>query len=376
MKMRDAMLHLLLKQPFYGYVAASVTPSESEDVTTIKMINDSALKLLYNKEWYESISSEKAIGVIIHELLHIILMHPYRRERREKQLWTIACDMAVNEHISPDLLPEASVTVEAIAKEIREKIPRLKSAEFYYDVISKDESLFSFFEMKDNIRVVLKSGLELIANKEMEDESSEINKSALKSMLSELIEQAQFEGEIPGEISSLISDIYKTGDVNWRNVLRRFLTGKGKIIKKKSFKRESKRFEGLPGNKRTLGVEALIALDESGSISEKQLSQFYGELLKIKKLTGAVLSITRFDTVCTAPIPIERYIREKKRLKSGGTDYRPVFELADQMRVPLLIIFTDGEGTAPAGANQKVLWMIPQGGKRPSEYGHFVYYNA
>jgi predicted metal-dependent peptidase len=273
------------------------------------------------------------------------------------------------------LLPEASVTVEAIAKEIREKIPRLKSAEFYYDVISKDESLFSFFEMKDNIRVVLKSGLELIANKEMEDESSEINKSALKSMLSELIEQAQFEGEIPGEISSLISDIYKTGDVNWRNVLRRFLTGKGKIIKKKSFKRESKRFEGLPGNKRTLGVEALIALDESGSISEKQLSQFYGELLKIKKLTGAVLSITRFDTSCTAPVPIERYIREKKRQKNGGTDYRPVFELADQMRVPLLIIFTDGEGTAPAEANQKVLWMLPRGGKRPSEYGHFIYYD-
>lgn len=375
MKMCDAMLHLLLKQPFYGYVAASVTPSESEDVATIKMVNDSALKLLYNKEWYESISSEKAIGVIIHELLHIILMHPYRRESREKLLWTIACDMAVNEHISPDLLPEASVTVEAIAKDIREKIPKLKSAEFYYDVISKDESRFSFFELKDNIRVVLKSGLELIANKEMEDESSEINKSALKSMLSELIEQAQFEGEIPGEISSLISDIYKTGDVNWRNVLRRFLTGKGKIIKKKSFKRESKRFEGLPGNKRILGIDALIALDESGSISEKQLSQFYGELQKIKKLTGATLRITQFDTACTAPITIERYIREKKRLKSGGTDYRPVFELADHMGMSLLIIFTDGEGVAPADANQKVLWMLPKGGKRPAGYGHCVYYD-
>lgn len=370
--MRDAMLHLLLKQPFYGYVAASVTPAESEDIKTIRMVNDSTLKLIYNKQWYESISNEKAIGVIIHELLHIILLHPYRREGRERLLWTIACDMAVNEHISPDLLPEGSVTVFEITKEIREKIARFKSAEFYYEVISKDESQFSFFERKDDIKVVLKSGLELTANRHMEDESSEINKSALKSMMSELIEQAQFEGEIPGEVSSLIADIYKSSDINWRNVLRRFLTGKGRVIKKKSFKRESKRFENLPGNKRTMGLNALIALDASGSISEKQLSQFYGELLKIKKITGASLSVTQFDTDCTAPVSIERYVREKKRAKNGGTDYRPVFELADSMSMTLLIIFTDGEGTAPPEVNQKVVWMLPKGGKKPAVYGHYV----
>jgi predicted metal-dependent peptidase len=373
--MRDAMLHLLLKQPFYGYVAASVTPAESDDVETIRMINDSALKLIYNKQWYESISNENAIGVVIHELLHIILLHSYRRESREKLLWTIACDMAVNEHISADLLPKGSVTVEVIAKEIRERIPKFKSAEFYYEVISKDESQFSFFERKDDIKVVLKSGMELNSNKQMEDETSEINKSALKSMMSDLIEQAQFEGEIPGEVTSLIADIYKTSDINWRNVLRRFLSGKGRVIKKKSFKRESKRFENLPGSKRTMGLKALIALDASGSISEKQLSQFYGELLKIKKLTGTSLSVTQFDTDCTAPVPIERYVKEKKRVKNGGTDYSPVFALADSMAMSLLIIFTDGEGTAPPEVNQKVVWMLPKGAKKPAAYGHYVDFN-
>ncbi len=336
------------------------------------MINDSSLKLIYNKQWYESISNEQAIGVIIHELLHIILLHPYRREGRDKLLWTIACDMAVNEHIASALLPEGSIKVSGIAKEIREKIPGFKSAEFYYEVISKDESQFSFFERPEDIKVVLKSGLELTANRQMEDESSEINKSALKSMMSELIEQAQFEGEIPGEVNSLIADIYKASDINWRNVLRRFLTGRGKVIKKKSFKRESKRFENLPGNKRTMGLNALIALDSSGSISEKQLAQFYAELLKIKKITGATLSVTQFDTTCTAPVPIERYVKEKKRIKNGGTDYRPVFELADTMGMTLLIVFTDGEGTAPQEVNQKVVWMIPEGARKPAIYGHYV----
>jgi predicted metal-dependent peptidase len=375
MKMRESMLHLLLKQPFYGYVAASVAPEENEDVTTIKLLNDSGMKLLYNKQWYESLSDEKAIGVIIHELLHIVFLHPYRREGREKLLWTIACDMAVNEHISKELLPDDSITVEAIAKEARERIPGLKSAEFYYDVIEKLEGQFNFFERKNDISIIMKSGLELTANRQTEDEDSEISKSAMKSMLSGIIEQAQLEGEIPGEVSSIITELYGAGAVNWRNVLRRFLTGKGSVVKRKSYKRESKRYENLPGNKRSIGLNALIALDASGSISDRQLSMFYGELLRIKKITGAALGVIQFDTECSAPIPIERYVKDKKRIKSGGTDYRPVFELADKMKIPLLIIFTDGEGTAPPEVNQKVLWMLPKGRKRPAGYGHYVDYD-
>jgi predicted metal-dependent peptidase len=221
----------------------------------------------------------------------------------------------------------------------------------------------------------MKSGLELTANRQTEDEDSEISKSAMKSMLSGIIEQAQLEGEIPGEVSSIITELYGAGAVNWRNVLRRFLTGKGSVVKRKSYKRESKRYENLPGNKRSIGLNALIALDASGSISDRQLSMFYGELLRIKKITGAALGVIQFDTECSAPIPIERYVKDKKRIKSGGTDYRPVFELADKMKIPLLIIFTDGEGTAPPEVNQKVLWMLPRGRKRPAGYGHYVDYD-
>lgn len=372
--MSEAMLNLLLKQPFYGYVAASVTPAESNDIEKIKMVNDAALKLLYNKGWFESLKAEYAIGMLIHELLHIILLHPYRREGRNPLLWEVACDMAVNEQISPELLMKDAITVKAISGEIREKLPPQKSAEFYYDVISKEDGEFSFFELKDDIHVVLKSGLELTANRQMEDEASEINKSALKSMLSDMIEQAQLEGEIPGSINAIISDIYRTTDVNWRNVLRRFLTGKGRITKRKSFKRESRRFENLPGDKRILGLDALVALDASGSISDKQLSLFHCELMKIKRLTGANLLVTQFDTGCTPPVTIERYAKDKARSKNGGTDYRPVFELADKLGMSLLIIFTDGEGTAPLESNQRVVWLLPKGVRKPAEYGHYVEY--
>lgn len=376
MQIRDVMVHLLLKQPFYGYLAASVTTVESSEVATVNMLTAPSLKLLYNKEWFEALKDQKAVGVVIHELLHLILLHQFRKGNRERHLWVIACDMAVNEHIDSRLLPEDSITVAKIAKEIKETIPVLKSAEVYYDIITKSDNKISFTENNDKITVVLEGGQELKANDSTEADSSELNKSAFKMAISELMEQANAEGEIPNALNKFIVEIYKSYEVDWRNVLKRFLSGKGKTLIRKTCKRESKRFENLPGNKRSVGTSALLALDESGSITDGQVVKFYNELLGIKKITGASLSVTQFDTDCTPPVPIEKYVRMKERIKNGGTDFRPVFELADKLHIPLLIVFTDGDGEAPEHANQKVLWVLTKGGKKPVEYGHSVMLEA
>ncbi|MCX7746141.1 MAG: VWA-like domain-containing protein [Clostridia bacterium] len=376
MRIQDIMMHLLLKQPFYGYMAASVIPVESPETQTVSMLTSPDLKLLYNRNWYESLCEEKAVGVMLHELLHLILLHSFRKENRERNLWAIACDMAVNEHIDEALLLEDAITTRKISEEIKEQIPPLKSAEFYYEIISKTENKVSFVENDNQIKVILKNGLQLTANNETEGDSSEVNKNAAKSMVADLIEQAKSEGDIPHGVDSLIHELYKTYEINWRNVLKRFLSGKGRVLKKKTCKRESKRFENLPGNRRTVGSEALLALDESGSVSDVQVLRFYNELLSIRRITGASIKVTAFDTECTAPVPIEKYVRKKERVKNGGTDFRPVFHLADRMRIPLIIIFTDGDGIPPESADQKVLWVLTKGGKKPVAFGHHIMLEA
>lgn len=375
MRIQDVMVNLLLKQPFYGYAAAAVTPVESKEIPTISMSAIPSPKLIYNREWYEGLKDEHAVGVIIHELLHLILLHPVRRNGRDYGLWTIACDMAVNEHVDRKLLPDDSVTVEKIADEIREKIPGQKSAEYYYEVLSENEEKLSFVGRDHELRIVLNSGQELKANNSMEGDSSEVNRNAFICNISELIRQSKSECEVPGTVAGFIDEIYRPYEINWRNVLKRFLTGKGKVLKRKTFKKESKRFENMPGSKRSTGIKALLALDESGSISDKQTAKFYNELLQIKNITGASLSVTRFDTECTQPVPIESYIRKKERVKNGGTDFRPVFELADRMGIHLLIVFTDGDGTAPEHVNQNVLWVLTGSGKKPAAYGHYITFN-
>ena len=376
MRIQDVILQLLLKQPFYGYVASIVTPCESDGTPDILLDAASAPKLLYNWEWFEGLDEKQAMGAVMHELLHLVLLHPFRRGSRDRLLWAAACDMAVNEHIPPSMLPDNAITAGKIAKEYREKVPSCESAEAYYEVLLKNDGTVSFLDRKGEVRIVLKSGLELKANPCSEDESSDVNKNALKSKLSEVLQQAEAEGEIPSGMEKQIVDVYQSAEMNWRNILKRFLTGRGKVNIRKTCKKESKRFDNLPGNKRTVGTNALLAVDASGSISDKQVRQFHSELYAISRITGASLYVTQFDTECTAAIPIQQYVRSKTRVKSGGTDFRPVFELADEMCIPLLIIFTDGDGTAPEAANQKVLWVLTKGAKKPAAFGHCITFES
>lgn len=372
MRIQDIIIRLLLKQPFYGYVAASVASVESKLVKKAGITAEPSLKLNYNKEWFDTLDELQATGAVMHELLHLVLLHPFRGGGRDRDLWSVACDMAVNEFLDPAFLAADSITVVSIIEETRLQIPGKMSAEYYYDVISGEDANLNLIFREDETSLILKNGQELKASDFIENEMQETDSRAMESMLFELLDQAASEGEVPNGLKAAISELYKPYEVNWRNVLKRFMTGKGKVNKRKSCKKESKRFENLPGVKRTVGVDVLLALDESGSISNDQIMKFYGELRAIKRITGASISVTQFDMDCTKPVPVEYFTRNMERARSGGTDFRPVFELAEKLRIPLLVIFTDGDGTAPESTGLKVLWVLTEGGIKPASYGHSI----
>ena len=163
--------------------------------------------------------------------------------------------------------------------------------------------------------------------------------------------------------------IYRPYKVNWRNVLKRFLAGQGRIHTRKSYKRQSRRYEDLPGSKRSVGVRALVAVDESGSVSDEEVAAFHKELIRINGINGADITAVRFDSACSEPMPLARFVSENKRERRGGTDFRPVFEMADRMKIPMVIVFTDGEGEAPTSVQQKVLWVLTSRGRLNVDYG-------
>ncbi len=372
MNIKDVIMKLLIEQPFYGYVASSITFMETEKIATIKMASIPELIVSYNPAWFQSLSNIQKMGVVLHELLHVILLHQYRRENRQILLWSVACDMAVGEMLPQKYIAPDAVTVDRIAAKLKRTMEHNKNAEYYYTLITDVDDTISFTTVEGDSILIFEGESNLKVQKISEENATAAEINAFKSNLSQTISEAKSDGEIPIGLEDRVNEVYKDFQMDWRVILKRFLTGRGRMITRKSYKRQSRRYEELPGTKRSIGVDALIAIDESGSISDSLVQSFYQELKEINKITGTSMIVTRFDTGCTNPVPLNSFVVESKRMKRGGTDFRPVFQLADDQKIPLVIIFTDGDGEAPSSANQNTLWVLTKNSKKPATFGYFL----
>jgi predicted metal-dependent peptidase len=375
MRMQDAVMKLLIHQPFYGALAAATSIIESHTVSKLKMTLVPSPVLEYNREWYVSLPDNQALGVLLHELMHLLLLHALRRGARDPQLWAVACDLAVNQHIPPDMLPPDAATLEKVERRIEYLLPRARSAEVYYDEMARllDDG-FSLIQREGEVSLQCGSVSLFTVEMQTEEQIPEITAQALKRTMDQIVDEAFQSGEVPETLGGLIELPQKHSQIDWRAVFKRFLYGRGRIEARATYKRVSRRFDENPGTKRSVGLDVLIALDESGSITDEQLKTFYVELMAVNRITNARILVTEFDTLCSPPRPAAEYRRAKERTKKGGTDFRPVFELADTLKLKSVVIFTDGEGKAPERVDQRVLWVLTKGAVQPAPYGYSVHF--
>lgn len=372
MRIQDVVMKLLIDQPFYGYVASTVSFVETEGVETIRMASIPDLVIYYNPVWFDRLSNQNKMGVVLHELLHVIFLHQFRRNNREISLWSVACDMAVNEFIPEDNIPPDMITVRRIAKKLNRNIDRQKNAEYYYSIIDEGEEFASFLTIEGDSILISEGGMLLKAQKVPKEEASASEINALRADIAQIFSETKMDGGISEGLEDGINETVRDVRIDWRVILKRFLTGRGKMIVRKTYKRQSRRYEELPGTKRSVGVSALIAIDESGSVSDALVKQFYQELTEINKITGISMLVTRFDTRCSEPVPLSTFVTDSRRAKRGGTDFRPIFKLADERKIPLVIIFTDGDGEAPTAVNQNTLWVLTKNARKPADFGYKV----
>lgn len=373
MTIKQVILELLIKNPFYGYIASKMAIREDSNVSKIRITLSKDKVLQYNPEWFNSLTENEKFGALLHELMHLILLHPFRREEREPALWALSCDIAVNQFISTEYLNSDSVILEKVSSSIHIKLEPFKSGEYYYSILEKMEQPLALGVGPDNeVSIILESDQELKSDLIDEEPISSTSLKALEAEIVNSFDDSGAKNQASDELIEVINQVYHEHRVNWRIILKRFLSSKGRITSRKSYKRVSRRFDSYPGNIKTMGITALVALDESGSIPDSIVDIYIKELKEINKITGVSIMVTRFDIECSEPLPLNRDIEGKGRTKQGGTDFRPVFTLADKLKIPLVIIFTDGDGAAPERVSQKVLWVLTQNGKNPSTFGSEV----
>lgn len=368
----DTVISLLFSNPFYGHVLSQLQPVLTETVPVAGVKPGHPIQLLLNQREYSLLKPIERVGVLKHEILHLILEHFARGEGKEHELFNLACDLAVNEYLYGQL-PEYAVTVKSLNSALKLKLPSKACAEEYYTILAsqikveKEGSVY-FAKNSEGEKVAHRRFDEHI-NNSMDQVGIEIAKEVVRQVIKNSTKTC---GNLPAELEDVIKALLHPA-VNWRRILQRFLLGRGRMLKTLTYTRENRRYEGSPGRRKTVGLKALAVIDTSLSMSEDELVKIVTELLFIKKISGTKIHVAWGDTrLAGGPVPIEN-IRNNIALGGrGGTDFRWGFELADKLRVPLVVFFTDGYGHAPEKVNQRVLWALTENGQKPTAYGDTV----
>jgi predicted metal-dependent peptidase len=138
-------IQLILKEPFYGHFFTGMLKDTSEktDSITISMDGKQMLKMLVNETYWSELKGENdeatknlRYGAIKHQILHIIFKHIFRgNEFGHKQLFGIACDIAVNQYIASNQLTADAIRLEDFPDF---KLERNQSVDYYYRMLMEE----------------------------------------------------------------------------------------------------------------------------------------------------------------------------------------------------------------------------------------------
>ncbi len=349
LELQKALIKLLIEQPFYSILAMNLVLEERPEFPTFAT---DGRNLFWSKEAIDTLGINNLPYVLIHEVLHCVDGHIWRKGERNHMAWNIACDLELAHQITQYTRPKFALFRKEDAG---------RNAEWIYETLPKEN--ISDGQGKDKQK-------EKEGNNPLEGDILPASKgTSQESWIGKTIAAAETierqRGDIPGDIQELIDRIKKVR-INFKDVLRSVLTsrvGTGDYRYMPPNKKALARGFILSGMRRE-ELEAVIAIDTSGSISQEELSEFWGITEAVAEHYGSYkLQVFTCDT----KIQQELLVTEGEELPSiamgrGGTDFRPVFKRCEELglsHLPLVYL-TDLQGIFPnSSLHPQVLWVIP-----------------
>ena len=97
-RLKQARLSLMAKHPFYGALLMKLRFALDE---TCETVYTDGVRIGFSPEFLTGLSEEDLEFFLMHEVLHVVLGHPFRRQKQIKdlELFDYACDIVVNSNI-------------------------------------------------------------------------------------------------------------------------------------------------------------------------------------------------------------------------------------------------------------------------------------
>ncbi len=170
-------------------------------------------------------------------------------------------------------------------------------------------------------------------------------------------------GTIPGKLQGLIKASLKV-DMDYRKMLSLFKTSVISSRRRLTRMRPNRRagFDAM-GSRYELSTNLLIAVDVSGSVTDKSLQFFFSVINRLFKYGIEKLDVLQFDAAIQGePEPLKKARRTVKIMGRGGTSFQPAADYyCEHPEYDGLIYFTDGYAPPPVFNTKRpidVLWVI------------------
>lgn len=373
-KITQARVAMQLYHPFFGYLAISLIPKEKPEMVPPTMATDGTY-LYYHPDFVRDTPLRQLMGVISHEIGHIILHHISRRQTREPRRWNIAADFADNYIVTKEFeLPKGALLEPEYAD---------RSAEYIYNQlpiqrVEVSVTLDSHEEWKDWANGEGKGegkDSKSTSDQAIEGEKVEDMTQRWRELVAQAATQARMRGKMPGHLEQIVGDILQP-KLNWKAILSDMITSCAKSDYRLSPANKKHIWRGfyLPG---ITGTEIRIAVvvDSSGSISNDEIQEFLSE---IHGICETYEDYTIWLFVCDATIHQRFELHPGDPLPTtvqgrGGTDFREPLKEAEVLPITTLVYMTDLYGTLPdKEPPYPVIWMCTT--EQDAPWGYVIRY--
>lgn len=372
-KLIGARVGLLLKHGFFGNLATNLKLVNADEWCSTAATD--GRNFYYNSRFINMLSRGEVEFLFGHEVLHVVYDHMGRRNDRDPQIWNIADDYAVNADLKRHKVGDFITTVPCLYESKYDGKP----AEEIYDDLMKNVKKIDINDLLDKL---LDDHMDGDGDGEGDDKDgngkrpSPLTKEERDQLRQEIKQQiiaaakSSDAGSVPLGIQRMIKDITEP-KMPWRELIQTNLTSA--IRSDYSFIRPSRRSWHMdaimPGMIPGEEIDIAVAIDVSGSISERDAAVFLGEIRGImESFTTYKIHVFSFDTEVWNPQDFNSdnldNIEDYNPEGGGGTHFDCIFKhLKDRGQdTKRLIVFTDGYTASWGDSNYTdVTWIL---------YGH------
>lgn len=300
---------LLEKSPFYSFIVMNMVCQQHESKSLPTMAVNEYGHLFYNPKFVETMKMEELVAVLAHEASHVATLTFQRLHGRDMQIWNIATDIAINYMLVCDqfvlpkgvLIPNLNGDIKIEQLHVNMNCKDL-CAEEIYDELMKNQHIQKMMKEKEDFKKFLEKFLEengfsdkhIKGNKDPDGnpvagDDSKMSQDKNAKRWRQILSKALLSGRsrLDSRTNSALErelGMISESQIPWRAYLQRFVTAS--VPADVTMRRPGRKSQGcgcyLPSIIRE-GLDVIIGVDMSGSISEEDWTAFMSEIIAITK---------------------------------------------------------------------------------------------